>query len=158
MTDDAAVLKSRYDELALTLEDDTTACDYQLRELEIELGLQCIRDGDTVLDVGCGLGVALRRYAGERRIDARGIDYSGNMIEGARRRLEETAPDLEIEFREASVLELPYAESTFDTVTSHRCLMALLDWDLQQQALLEIRPRAQARRDARAHGGDVRRH
>jgi ubiquinone/menaquinone biosynthesis C-methylase UbiE len=138
MTDDAAVLKSRYDELALTLEDDTTACDYQLRELEIELGLEHIRDGDTVLDVGCGLGVALRRYASERRIAAHGIDYSGNMVEGAQRRLQETAPALVIEFREASVLELPYEDTTFDTVTSHRCLMALLDWELQQQALQEI--------------------
>ena len=138
MTDDAATLKQRYDEIALTLDDRTTACDYQLRDLEIALGLESIRDGDVVLDVGCGLGVALRRYASERRIEAHGIDYSGNMIEGAKRRLEESAPELAIEFREASVVELPYEDGTFDTVTSHRCLMALLDWELQQQALLEI--------------------
>jgi ubiquinone/menaquinone biosynthesis C-methylase UbiE len=138
MTDDAATLKQRYDEIALTLDDRTTACDYQLRDLEIDLGLEFIRDGDSVLDVGCGLGVALRRYATDRRISAHGIDYSGNMIEGAKRRLQESAPELAIDFREASVLELPYDADSFDTVTSHRCLMALLDWELQQQALLEI--------------------
>ena len=64
----------------------TTACDYQLRDLEIELGLESIRDGDVILDVGCGLGVALRRYASERRVEAHGIDYSGPMIDGAKTR------------------------------------------------------------------------
>lgn len=138
MADDASVLKSRYDEIALTLDDNTTACDHQLRELEIELGLEYISHGDSVLDVGCGLGVALRRYASERRIDPFGIDYSANMIDGAKRRLRETAPELRVDFREASVLDLPFGDGLFDVVTSHRCLMALLDWQLQQEALLEI--------------------
>lgn len=139
-TDESAILKQRYDEIALTLDDKTTACDYQLRDLEIALGIETMRDGDMVLDVGCGLGVALRHYASNRALaGAHGIDYSGNMIDGAKRRLAESAPELEIDFREASVLELPYENDTFDVVTSHRCLMALLDWELQKQALLEIR-------------------
>jgi ubiquinone/menaquinone biosynthesis C-methylase UbiE len=138
MTDESAILKQRYDEIALSLDDNTTACDYQLRDLEIELGLESMRDGDTVLDVGCGLGVALRRYASERSIEAHGIDYSGNMIEGAKRRLAEEAPKLQISFAEASVTELPFEDDTIDVVTSHRCLMALLDWSLQQDALREV--------------------
>ncbi|MFL6013608.1 MAG: class I SAM-dependent methyltransferase [Gaiellaceae bacterium] len=136
--DDDTLLKSRYDEIAKTLDDRTTACDFNLRDLEIDLGLEAIRDGDAVLDVGCGLGVALRRYATERSIEAHGIDYSANMVEGARRRLRETQPDLSIEFREASVLDLPYEGNRFDVVTSHRCLMALLEWGRQQEALLEL--------------------
>jgi len=135
----SAELKRRYDEIALTKDDATTACDFNLRDLEIDLGLESIRDGDAVLDVGCGLGVALRRYATERRIRAFGIDYSGNMVGAARERLDEAAPDLDIDFREASVIELPYDDDGFEVVTSHRCLMALLDWELQQRALLEIR-------------------
>lgn len=139
MTDREATLKQRYDEIALSLDDRTTACDFHLRDLEIELASDYIRDGDTVLDVGCGLGYALRCYALSRRIHAVGIDYSANMVEGARLRLAQTHPELRIEFSEASVLELPFAEATFDVVTSHRCLMALLDWELQQRGLLEIR-------------------
>ena len=138
MSDDSTLLKQRYDAIASTLDDNATACDYQLRDLEIALGLEVIRDGDAVLDVGCGFGVALRRYASERRIEAHGIDYSEAMIEGAKTRLTETAPELSITFQTASVTELPYHDSTFDVVTSHRCLMALLDWELQQQALREI--------------------
>jgi len=138
LTDDQALLKQRYDEIAKTLDDTTTACDFHLRDLEIALAAEYIRDRDVLLDVGCGLGVALRAYAGSRQISAHGIDYSGPMIEGARTLLREAAPDLEIEFQEASVLHLPFGGGTFDIVTSHRCLMALLDWGLQQQALLEI--------------------
>jgi ubiquinone/menaquinone biosynthesis C-methylase UbiE len=138
MTDDQTMLKKRYDEIARTLDDNTTACDHQLRDLEIELGLESIRDGDAVLDVGCGLGVALRRYATARRIQAFGVDYSGPMIEGARIRLEQAGPGLDVEFREASVIDLPFEDGFFDVVTSHRCLMALLDWDRQKDALREI--------------------
>ena len=57
---------------------------------------------------------------------------------GRKRRLAETSPDLNIEFQEASVTELPYEDAAFDVITSHRCLMALLDWDRQKQALDEL--------------------
>lgn len=136
-SDDEA-LRETYEKIALTGDDNTTACDFHLRDLEIDLGLSVIRDGDRVLDVGCGLGVALRRYASERQIEAHGIDYAQNMVEGARTRLAETAPELGIEVQQASVEELPYDSESFDVVTSHRCLMALLDWGRQQKALLEI--------------------
>jgi ubiquinone/menaquinone biosynthesis C-methylase UbiE len=138
MAEDDATLKARYDEIALSGDERTTACDFQLRELEIDLGREYIRDGDAVLDVGCGPGVALRDYASNRRIRACGIDYSENMIEAARRNLAETAPELGVEFEVASVTELPYGDGEFDVVTSHRCLMALLEWERQQEALRDI--------------------
>jgi ubiquinone/menaquinone biosynthesis C-methylase UbiE len=134
----AAELKSRYAEAAQSGDDRATACDFRLRELEIDLGLEHIRDGDSVLDVGCGPGVALRAYATARRIRAVGIDYSDEMIETAKRRLQETGVDAEIEFGVASVTKLPSDDEEFDVVTSHRCLMALLDWEKQQEALREI--------------------
>jgi len=136
--DDLKELKSRYDAAARSGDDKATAADYQLRELEIDLGLESIRDGDSVLDVGCGPGVALRRYSTERRIRAVGIDYSEEMVETARKRLEETDVEAEIQFEAASVTELPFEDGEFDVVTSHRCLMALLEWERQQEALREI--------------------
>lgn len=137
--DPATLLKGRYEELALSLDDRTTACDFQLRELEIDVALEQIRDGDAVLDVGCGLGYAARRYAVARRISTYGVDYSENMIAGARRRLAETGrDDVAIDFRVANVLDLPFEDGSFDVVTSHRCLMALLDWELQKKALRDI--------------------
>ena len=116
----------------------TTACDYNLRDLEIAYGLEFIRDGDTILDVGCGPGVALEQYATKRKVSAFGIDYAENMVGFARKRAAEVIPNIPVEFRCASVEELPFENSTFDVVTSHRCLMALLDWERQQRALLDI--------------------
>ena len=71
---------------------------------------------------------------------AHGIDYSEKMVEGAQRLVDETKPALlgTVAFQHASVLELPYETSSMDVVTSSRCLMALLDWDLQKKALIEI--------------------
>lgn len=140
MTFDSAELKARYDNFAETLDYKTTACDYQLRELEINLGAGYMSDGQTVLDVGCGLGYAAVQYSSRNRVTAHGIDYSEKMIEGARRLLNENKPALRgtVEFRHASVVELPYDTNTFDVVTSSRCLMALLDWELQEKALVEI--------------------
>jgi len=138
MSMDDRLLKERYETIALSGDPATTACDLQLRDLEIEFGLEHIRDGDSVLDVGCGPGVALLAYATRRKIAARGIDYAENMVAFARRHVAEQRPDLKIEIEQASVLELPFKDASFDVVTSHRCLMALLDWNKQQAALLEI--------------------
>ena len=86
MTDKATELKRRYDAIALSGDDTTTACDYNLRDLEIGYGLEFMRDGDAILDVGCGPGVALENYARGRTVEAFGIDYSENMVEFARKR------------------------------------------------------------------------
>lgn len=131
-------LKNIYEDIALSEDDRSTASDYHLRDLEIDFGLEYIRNGDTVLDVGCGPGVALIRYASERSIKAHGLDYAKNMIAFAKKRVKNNETNLNIQFKQGSVLALPYENNLFDIVTSHRCLMALLDWDRQCHALLEI--------------------
>lgn len=132
------ILKQRYEEIALTGDERTTACDYNLRELEITYGLEHIRNGDRVLDVGCGPGVAVCRYALERKAEVHGLDYAENMIEFARSRAQKVAGDLAVKFHHGSVLEIPFQNDSLDIVTSSRCLMALLEEELQNKALLEI--------------------
>ena len=97
-------------------------------------------DGARVLDVGCGLGYAAAQYARRHDLVAHGIDYSENMVGGATELLRQTYPDLQsrVQFAHASVMELPFPDGHFDVVTSHRCLMALLDWTKQTIALREI--------------------
>lgn len=138
LNQDADLLKKRYESIALSLDDKTTASDYLLRELEIDLGAQYMHPGQQVLDVGCGLGYALRQYAQRCRIRGVGLDYAENMVKSAQQRLAETLPGAALEFIHGSVAEIPLEADRFDVVTSHRCLMALLDWDLQRAALKEI--------------------
>ncbi len=133
-------LKSTYESIAKTLDYKTTACDYNLRELEIDTAAEYMQDGFKVLDVGCGLGYAVTQYASRKKIEVHGIDYSANMIDGAKELLEKSHLDLNssVNFQKASVIQLPYQNDFFDVVTSSRCLMALLDWDKQKEALKEI--------------------
>lgn len=140
MSSDDTLLKSRYDSFALSKDYRTTASDYQLRELEIDTGAAYMQDGMTTLDVGCGLGYAVTQYAQRFACHCHGIDYSENMIAGAIELQQKNYPDItpRVRFQHASVMELPYPDNHFDVVTSHRCLMALLDWSKQQAALREI--------------------
>src|SRR5579871_2250668 len=108
MSTDDRLLRERYETIALSGDVATTACDFQLRDLEIDFGLEHIRDGDSVLDVGCGPGVALLAYARRRQIVANGIDYADNMVTFAERNIAEQRLDLKIEIQKASVLELPF--------------------------------------------------
>lgn len=136
--DKGATLKELYENIAKSRDPNTTASDFRLRELEMDLGLEHIRDGDRVLDVGCGPGVAVTTYASRRRAQVDGLDYAANMVEFARERATAEFGHLPVAFHHGSVTELPFANNTYDVVTSHRCLMALLDWDRQKQALDEI--------------------
>jgi ubiquinone/menaquinone biosynthesis C-methylase UbiE len=140
MPADAEVLKQRYEAFAKSLDHRTTACDHQLRELEIDTAAAEMRDGMAILDVGCGLGYAVCQYANKFKLKAHGIDYAEAMIAGAQNLVAANYPQLipYVQFAQASVLDLPYETNTFGVVTSHRCLMALLDWELQKKALLEI--------------------
>jgi ubiquinone/menaquinone biosynthesis C-methylase UbiE len=138
MTRESEALKKTYDQIALSGDERTTACDYNLRDLEISLASEYIRDRDVVLDAGCGLGVALRRHCQTRVIECYGLDYSENMVQAARSITKEKAPGFAIQFDCGSVAALPYSDSKFDVVTTHRCLMALLDWELQKKAIMEI--------------------
>lgn len=133
-------LKKRYENIALSLDYNTTASDFQLRELEIDTASEYMYDGCKVLDVGCGLGYAVSQYASRHNIEAYGLDYAKNMVKGAEALLDKNYPLLKerVKFKEGSVTALPFDDGAFDVVTSSRCLMALLDWEMQKVALREL--------------------
>jgi len=137
---DAGELKKRYESFAKSLDYNTTASDFQLREIEIDTAAGYMRNGQRTLDVGCGLGYAAVQFASRFAVEAHAIDYAENMIAGANGLLQKNKPSLKgsVRFMNASVVEMPYPDHHFDVVSSSRCLMALLDWDLQKKALVEV--------------------
>jgi len=138
-TSDHGILKDRYEAIGSSGDDRGTAMDFNLRELEIHTAAGYMQDGHTILDVGCGTGYSLRQYAKRHAVRGFGIDYATKMIETARAKAVEEADLLgAVAFEQASVLELPFEDNTFDVITSARCLMALLDWPRQQEALTEL--------------------
>ena len=103
---------------------------------EANFGLSCgnptasanLRPGETVIDLGCGAGIdvllaALKVGATGRAI---GIDMTPEMIELARRnasKLEGGAPS-NVEFRQATIDDLPLEDSSVDCVISN-CVINL---------------------------------
>lgn len=79
----------------------------------------------TVLDAGCGTG-RMSRYLADRGCQVTGIDISAGMIEMARR----DHPDIETSV--GSIVELPYAEKSFDGVFYWYSVIHLPDEALPQ--------------------------
>jgi SAM-dependent methyltransferase len=71
--------------------------------------------GSTLLDVGCGSG-QLALIAARNGVDATGVDIAENLIERARERAR--VEGLIARFHEADAEDLPFADATFDVVTS----------------------------------------
>jgi len=81
-----------------------------------------VRDGDTVLDVGCGTGSLVQAVANTtRRSKVIGIDPVEPFIEYARSRF----ADPRISFESGSAFELPYADASFDACLSLLVLMLI---------------------------------
>lgn len=86
----------------------------------------CVRPGDAVLDVACGTGFAARAAADAAGEGARvaAVDLNPAMIAHAR---SVTPSTRGIEWREASALELPYDDATFDVVLCQQGLQFFPD-------------------------------
>jgi demethylmenaquinone methyltransferase/2-methoxy-6-polyprenyl-1,4-benzoquinol methylase len=85
----------------------TAGLDRRWRRITVE---EAVRAGDRTLDACCGTGdlaVAARR----RGADVVGLDFSGRMLERAKRK----AP--EVEFVQGDMLALPFDDASFDSAT-----------------------------------------
>ena len=88
-----------------------------------------VRPGDRVLDAACGTGdlAIADRKAGAARVT--GLDFSEKMLERARRKAD-------LEWVQADMLALPFAEGTFDAATVGFGVRNVADLEL---ALRELR-------------------
>jgi ubiquinone/menaquinone biosynthesis C-methylase UbiE len=107
----------------------------RFRRKQIELS--GIRPGEKVLDVGCGTGSLpiLAKIAVGDGGEAAGIDSAANMISAARRKAERAG--LDIDFRFASIDNLPYPDGRFDVVTS-TMMFHHLPVEIKEKGLREI--------------------
>jgi ubiquinone/menaquinone biosynthesis C-methylase UbiE len=96
-----------------------------------------LQSGESVLDVGCGTGTlaitAKERVGKAGRVA--GIDPSGQLIHGARRKAARRS--LTIDFEIAGIEQLNYPDRSFDVVLS-TFMMHHLQGDLKRQGLAEV--------------------
>jgi ubiquinone/menaquinone biosynthesis C-methylase UbiE len=92
------------------------------------------RPGERVLDVACGTGV-VARLAAERMGTGRvvGLDLNAGMLAVARTVAQNGGP--KVEWHEASVLQMPYPDGTFDVVL---CQLGLQFFPDRARALAEM--------------------
>lgn len=99
------------------------------------LELAAPRDGEAVLDVACGTGVALRLAARRARLGrAAGVDIDAAMLAVAVRASEEEGTHAQ--WHCASALELPFGAAIFDLCL---CLQGLQFFPDRAEALREMR-------------------
>lgn len=105
---------------------------------EFTADLVALAPGESVLDLGCGTGelaMTLSRRVGPNGYVA-GIDNSKVLVAGARRRARRAG--LAIDYRVASIAQLPLADATMDVVVSS-LVMHHLAPDVLARAVGEIR-------------------
>jgi SAM-dependent methyltransferase len=100
------------------------------------LALARPRAGERILDVGCGTGIVARRAFTllGRDADVAAIDPSPHMLQVARAAAEREG--VRVDFREGRAESLPFADASFDLVTSQFALMFFAD---RPAALRELR-------------------
>lgn len=93
------------------------------------------KQGDRILDAGCGAGDDVRMLAERVAPDGTivGIDTSESLIEEARERAGDTET---VEFRVGDIMELPFEDGAFDACRADRVLQHLPD---PNGALAELR-------------------
>jgi ubiquinone/menaquinone biosynthesis C-methylase UbiE len=98
------------------------------RDATIELAnLAALKPGNRVLDVGCGLGGAVRYLAEERHCRATGLDSTREYVETARALTKMVGLSAEVEFIQGSALEIPFPDGSFDVVWTQHAQMNIAD-------------------------------
>jgi ubiquinone/menaquinone biosynthesis C-methylase UbiE len=134
----AEQVRARYDALDAS-NVYATSRDFNLRELEIGF-IRSHARGPDILDIGCGNGYTLISLARTIQGNLVGLDFSENMIEGARALLERFGAELRSRpsFSTSDVRGLPYDDNSFDTVISERLIFNLPTRQDQQATLHEV--------------------
>lgn len=98
------------------------------REATVELAHRAfLKPGDRVLDVGSGLGGSARFLASEYKCRVSGIDITKEYIDVANVLAELTGLEEEIEFRQASALDLPFEDNAFHAAWTEHVQMNVAD-------------------------------
>lgn len=106
------------------------------KHLEIRAISSYVRDGQRILDAGCGNGITAIEIAKKFQVDVLGIDNAEEMISAAR---EQDASGLrgKVTFQIGDITNLS-GLGYFDLVYTERTLINLGSWESQKRAIIDI--------------------
>ena len=87
--------------------------------------LAAIKPGESVLDVGCGVGGPARVLTAEHGAKVRAVDLSPGYVEIGRALSKKSG--IAVTFEPANALELPFADGSFDMVWTQHASMNIAD-------------------------------
>ncbi len=91
------------------------------------MAMMPLAPGMHVLDAGCGIGGTARCLAAEHGCRVTGIDLTPDYIELAKRLTERMGLSRACSFRQGSVLDLPFADASFDAAVTFHVAMNIQD-------------------------------
>jgi ubiquinone/menaquinone biosynthesis C-methylase UbiE len=98
------------------------------REATVELARRAaLKPGAHVLDVGCGLGGSARYLAAEHQCQVTGIDLTQEYVDVANALARMVGLSDTVTCRQASALEMPFDDGTFDVVWTEHVQMNIAD-------------------------------
>ena len=98
------------------------------REATRELAhLADLREGEHVLDLGCGIGGPARTLAAEFGVRVTGLDLTEEYCSAARLLTERVGMDGQVEFVHGNALEMPFDDAGFDVVWMQHTSMNIAD-------------------------------
>jgi ubiquinone/menaquinone biosynthesis C-methylase UbiE len=98
------------------------------REATVELARRAsLEPGSRVLDVGCGLGGSARYLAAEHQCQVTGIDLTQEYVDVADALAGMVGLSDKVTFRQASALEMPFEDGSFDLVWTEHVQMNIAD-------------------------------
>lgn len=98
------------------------------REATVELARRAsLSPGLRVLDVGCGLGGSARYLAAEHQCQVTGIDLTQEYVNVANALADMVGLRDKVAFRQASALDMPFDDGSFDVVWTEHVQMNIAD-------------------------------
>jgi ubiquinone/menaquinone biosynthesis C-methylase UbiE len=126
----AALQKTGKDLARLQLDDLAPVDEFHVRgrEATVELTRRAaLKPGSHVLDVGCGLGGSARYLAAEHQCQVTGIDLTQEYVDVANALAGMVGLSDKVACRQASALEMPFDDGTFDVVWTEHVQMNIAD-------------------------------
>lgn len=107
-------------------------------DLEVENIGSYIKEGDTVLDMGCANGFAAIRQLARNPKKIYGVDFSEKMIDYAQNERENHPEKDKLDFRVGDIRKIGFDDETFDVTYTTRTIINLPNWQDQIQAINEV--------------------
>jgi ubiquinone/menaquinone biosynthesis C-methylase UbiE len=112
--------------------------DFILKQLEMAILSQYVRDGMKILEVGSGNGLTALAIASRYSVDLTGVDFAEDMVRAAKARVQPKQLKGKVEFLQGDVRSLSGFEPEFDLVITERCLINLASWEEQRKAIAAL--------------------